>query len=125
MFGDTLTVTLDGAGGTARVCNKINQDQYSAEYLNRISTDEIRVKIRHSKESAKPSTGELYPVERHNVLITQTVFATPSATEKFREISFTIRNRPDDAVLDVTNLGEAMCYFLTDTNLDKLYTWEV
>lgn len=122
MLGDTITVTLDGSGGTARVCNKINQDAYSAEYLNRISTDEIRVKVRHQKESAK--NGELYPIERHNVLISQTVFATPTATEKFREISFTVRNRPDDAVLDVTNLGEAMTYYLTDTILDKLYIWE-
>lgn len=122
MFGDTLTVTLDGAGGTARVCNKINQDSYSAEYINRSSVDELRVKIRHQKESAK--NGELYPVERHNVLLNQTVFATPTASEKFREVSFTIRNRPDDTLVDITNLGEALAYFLTDANLDKLFTWE-
>jgi len=122
MLGDTLTVTLDGSGGTARVCNKINQDAYSAEYVNRVSTDEIRVKVRHQKESAKK--GELYPIERHNVTITQMVFATPTTTEKYREISFTIRNRPDDTLVDVTNLGEAMSYYLTDTILDKLYAWE-
>lgn len=122
MFGDTITVTLDGAGGTARVCNKINQDAYSAEYINRNTTDEIRVKIEHSKENAK--AGELYPIERHRVMFSQKVFATPTATEKYREVYIIVRNRPDDAVLDVTNLGEALTYWLTDTNLDKLYTWE-
>jgi len=122
MFGDTITITLDGSGGTPRVCSKINQDGYSAEYLNRISTDEIRVKIRHSKES--PKNGETYQVERHNVLVTQVVFPTLTSPERFREVSFTQRNRPDDAVLDITNLGEGITFFLTDTNLDKLYLWE-
>jgi hypothetical protein len=122
MLGDTITITLDGAGGTARVCSKINQDSYSAEYLNRLSTDEIRVKVRHQKESLK--AGDTYPLERHNVLISQIVFATLTTPERYREISFTIRNRPDDAVLGVTDLGESMTYYLTDTILDKLYLWE-
>lgn len=122
MLGDTLTVTLDGSGGTARICSKINQDSYSAEYLNRISTDEIRVKVRHQKESRK--NGETYPLERHNVTISQTVFETVSASEQYREISFTMRNRPNDTDTDVVNLGEAMTYYLTDTILGKLFIWE-
>lgn len=122
MLGDTLTITLGGSGGAARVCSKINQDAFSAEYLNRLTTDEIRVKVRHTKESAK--SGELYPLERHNVLVTQRVFATPTTTEKFREVSFTIRARPDDLVADVTNVGKAQAFYLTGTILDKLYAWE-
>lgn len=123
MFGDTITVTLDGSGGTARVCSKINQDVYSSEYLNRTATDEIRVQIRHSTESLKP--GQLYPLERHNVTFTQTVFATVSAPEFVRQVSTTIRNTKNDALVDVTNLGEAMSFWLTDTNYDKLNIWEV
>lgn len=122
MFGDTLTITLDGSGGTARTCNKINQDSYSAEYISRTSLDEIRVKIRHQKESMK--AGQTYALERHNVLVTQTVFATPTTSEKFREVSFTLRNRPDDTLVDITNLGEGLVFFLTDANLDKLFAWE-
>jgi hypothetical protein len=123
MFGDTLTVTLDGSGGTARVCSKINQDAYSSEYLNRISTDEIRVKIRHSKEALK--AGEIYPMERHNVEFTQTVFATSTVPEFVRQIYVIIRNKPNDTLVDVTNLCEALPFWLTDTNLDKLNIWEV
>lgn len=123
MFGDTLTVTLDGSGGTARVCSKINQDAYSSEYLNRLSTDEIRVRIRHSKEALKP--GEDYPMERHNVEFTQTVFATPTTPEFVRQIYVVIRNKPNDTLTDVTNLCEALPFWLTDANLDKLNIWEV
>lgn len=123
MLGDTITITLGGSGGTARVCSKINQDSFSSEYLNRTSTDEIRVKIRHSKESAKQ--GELYVIERHNVLLTQTVFATVSTDEKFREVSFTIRDRANDSMASITDVGEAATFFLSSSNLDKLFGWEV
>lgn len=125
MLGSTLTVTLDGSGGTARVCNLINQDAYSSEYLNRSATDEVRVKVRHQQESAKP--GELYRMERHNILFTQVVFATPTATEKFREVSFTIRNRADDTAADVVNLAEAMSFWTVKANAnnEKLIAWEV
>lgn len=123
MFGDTITMTLDGSGGTARVCSKINQDAYSSEYLNRNSTDEIRVKIRHSVESLKP--GQLYPIERHNVEVTQTVFATVSTPEFIRQAYVVFRNTKNDALVDVTNLNEALVFWLTDTVLDKLNIWEV
>lgn len=116
-------MTLDGSGGTARVCSKINQDAYSSEYLNRISTDEIRVKIRHSVEALKP--GQLYPIERHNVEVTQTVFATLTAPEFVRQAYIVLRNSKNDSLTDVTNLNEALTFWLTDVVLDKLNIWEV
>lgn len=33
MLGNTLTVTLDGSGGTAKTLQLINQDGYSSEYF--------------------------------------------------------------------------------------------
>lgn len=122
MLGDTFTVTLDGSGGTARVCSKINQDSYGAEYLNRTSTDEIRVRVRHSKEAIK--AGEAYPFERHNVEFTQTVFAVGDVPEKVRQIYFVIRCKPDDTLVDITNLCEALMFWATDANLDKVVSWE-
>lgn len=122
MLGDTLTITLGGSGGTARVCSKINQDSYSAEYLNKTATDQIVVKVRHQKESLK--AGESYAKERHNITVTQTVFATASAEEIFREVSFTIRSRSNDTTASVTDVGEAVAYWLTSSNLDKLNQWE-
>lgn len=123
MLGDTLTVTLGGSGGTARVCSKILEGNNSSEYLHRNSTDEVRVRVRHTKES--PKDGELYPIERHNVEFTQTVFATPTTTEKFRQCYLVIRNRADDTAASVTDLGEAIAFWLSTANLDKLIVWEV
>nr|UJQ85745.1 MAG: putative coat protein [Leviviridae sp.] len=124
MLGNTLTFTLSGSGGTAIVCSLINQDGNSSEYLYRDSTSETRVKIRHSKESAK--VGELYPIERHNILASRIVFATPTTTEKFREVSFTIRHRPDDATASVADMGEGMGFLTNDNALMlKLIAWEV
>nr|UJQ85144.1 MAG: putative coat protein [Leviviridae sp.] len=122
MLGDTITITLGGSGGTARVCNKINQDNYSAEYLNRNSTDEIRVKVRHSKESNLLNG---LPVERHNMEITQTVFPAvvgdPSVT---RQWYFVARCNPDDTVADQVDVGEALAFFMDATNLPKIVGWE-
>lgn len=39
MLGDTLTVTLDGSGGTAVVTSKINEAGYATEYLKKRTSD--------------------------------------------------------------------------------------
>lgn len=122
MLGDTITFTVGGSGGTARTLSKINQDNFSAEYLYRSSTEEIRVQVRHSKESLK--TGYTYPIERHNIVVTQTVFATVTELEKYRSDSFTIRARANDDPALVTDVGEGLTYFLTSANLVKLLNWE-
>lgn len=97
MFGDTATVVINAANV---VLKKINQDGYSSEYVFRDSVNEFRMKIRHSKESLKP--GDTYPIERHNVLISQVIFATATTKEIFRESSCTFRCRPNDTPLDVS-----------------------
>lgn len=122
MLGDTITFMVGGSGGTARTLSKINQDNFSAEYLYRSSTEEIRVQIRHSKESLK--AGYTYPIERHNIVVTQTVFATATELEKYRSNSFTIRARANDDPALVTDVGEGLTNFLTSANLVKLSNWE-
>lgn len=122
MLGDTFTVTLGGSGGTARVCNKINQDNYSAEYLNRNATDEVRVKVRHTTENPGSDGRKL---DRHNVEITQTVYAVPDTSPEYRRVvSYTVRNFPDDTAADVVDVGEAMSYIMDDTLLTGLNGWE-
>jgi len=122
MLGDTLTVTLDGSGGTAVVTSKINQDGYSAEYLKKDTLYQTRVLVRHSHDTTKAGALKF---DRHNVLFEQTVYPTTAAPLGFvRQISLTIRCQPDDTIADVTNLGEALTYWATDTVLDKLFGWE-
>lgn len=93
MFGDTVTVTYSGE---SVILKKINQDGYSSEYLSRSATNELRMKIRHSKESLKP--GQSSPIERHNVLLSNTVFSTdPMAASTYADVSFTIRCAPGES----------------------------
>jgi hypothetical protein len=122
MLGDTLTVTYDGSGGTAVVCSKINQDNYSAEYLKKDTLYETRVRVRHSKESVKAGAEQF---DRHNVEFTQYVYPTEAIPlGRTRQVYMVIRNNPDDAVASVTDLGEALAFWLSDANLDKLFGWE-
>lgn len=122
MLGDTLTVTLDGSGGTAVVCSKINQDAYSSEYLKKRTSDEVRVKVRHIKETVKAGAT---PVDRHILTFTQFVYPTEAKPLGVtREATLTIRNDPSDTEADVTDLGEALTFWATDANLTKLFGWE-
>lgn len=118
MLGETLTVTLGGSGGTARVCSRINQDGYSSEYLHRNSTDEIRVRVRHSDEKAPAGQ---WPMERHNVEFTQTVFSgDPTVPDIVRQVYVILRNTKSDDAAAVSNLGEALSFYLTEDIFGKL-----
>lgn len=123
MLGDTFTVTLDGSGGTAVVCSKINQDNFSAEYFKKDSGNlyDIRVRVRHSKESP---TKEGIVFDRHNVEITQTVYATATLPQYVRQAYAVIRNQAADDLVGITNVVEALSFWLTDANSDKLIGWE-
>jgi hypothetical protein len=122
MLGDTLTVTLDGSGGTAVVTSKINQDSYAAEYLNKGATYEIRVRVRHSKETPK-ADGIAY--DRHNVEFTQYVYPTALLPHgRTRQAYVVFRNEPDDDLAACTDLGEALTFWLTDANILKIFGWE-
>lgn len=123
MLGDSIVVTLGGSGGTARTLTKINQDNFSAEYLGREASglDEIRLRVRHTKETAKNGATAL---DRHNFVLTQTVFATPTAPEITREFYFVMRALPSDAAASVVDLAEAVTYWATAANLGKILGWE-
>jgi hypothetical protein len=122
MLGDTLTVTLDGSGGTAVVASKINQDSYSAEYLKKRTDDEVRVRIKHSKDTVKAGSQAF---DRHNVTFEQFVYPTEEKPlGVLRQIQLIIRNDPSDDEVALTDLGEALTYWAADTNLTKLFGWE-
>lgn len=121
MLGDTITVTLGGSGGTARVCNKINQDNFGATYLNRVSTDEIEVRVRHLKETPKNGAE---PIERHTFNVNQVVFATDTTPEFTRSAYLTLRSSRNDDADEAVNVGEALAYLLDATLLGKLFGWE-
>lgn len=116
MLGNTITVTLGGSGGTAKVLNRIADDGYGAEYFLRESTQEFRMKITHSSSGTR---------ERHFVELKQTVYAASAdEADTVRTVSGVILAKASDTVADVTDLQEALSYFLDGTNTPKLIGWE-
>lgn len=124
MLGDTLTITLDGSGGTAKVLPKINQDAYSAEYFLKDTLVDYRAKVRHSRDNVKAGT---QPFDRHTV--TFSAYVRPTTTlplGSLSEVIFTIRNDPNGVAADQIDVSEAMSFYMVKAGsiAAKLLGWE-
>lgn len=124
MLGTTLTVTLNGSGGTAKVLPLINQDGYSSEYFLDDTTVTYRAKVRHSRDTVKVGT-QAY--DRHTVTFTRFVKPTeaiPLGSQS--ETSFTIRSDPNGVSADIVDLSEAMSFYMVNAGgiAAKLLGWE-
>lgn len=118
MYGDTITITHNAV---ARILVKINQDNYSSEYLLRNATDEFLLKFKHSIESAKSG---VVPFERHLVEYAHTTFATATELEKKEISSILVRCRRGGDPALALQTAKALVAFGTDPNLTKLIAWE-
>jgi hypothetical protein len=118
-FGSTATITINSV---AKVLNRINQDNYGSEYYLRSSTDEYRMKVRHTKEAPQ---GDGRKFDRHNVEISHKVYATSSTPEIVRITSTTLRVFETD---DITAAGYlvagAIDYLDSATVQGDLLTWQ-
>lgn len=125
MLGSTLTVTMDGSGGTAKVLPLINQDGYGAEYFLDEGLVTYRAKVRHSKDSVKAGT---QPFERHSVTFSRFVKPTTAIPlGSLCEITHTIRNDPALGVpADIIDVSEAMSFYMVKAGgiAAKLLGWE-
>jgi len=124
MLGSTLTVTLDGSGGTAKVLPLINQDGFSAEYYLDDTTVWYRAKVRHSKDTVKAGT---QPFDRHTVTFQRFLKpATAYPLGRLTEVIFTIRTDPNETAADVIDLSEAMSFYMVKAGgiAAKLLGWE-
>lgn len=124
MLGSTLTVTLDGSGGTAKVLPLINQDGYGAEYFLDDTTVTYRAKVRHSRDNVKAGTQAF---DRHTVTFTR--FTKPTEALPLgsqSEVSFTIRNDPNGVQSEIIDLAEAMSFYTVKAGgiNAKLLGWE-
>lgn len=124
MLGSTLTITLDGSGGTAKVLPLINQDGYSAEYYLDDGAVTYRAKVRHGRDNVKAGT-QAY--DRHTVTFTR--FEKPGDTYpsgSTSEVSLTIRNDPNGASADIIDVSEAMSFYMVKAGgiAAKLLGWE-
>lgn len=124
MLGTSLTVTLDGSGGTAKVLPLINQDGYSTEYYLDEGLVTYRAKVRHSRDNVKSGTQKF---DRHSVTFSR--FVKPTAAiplGSLTEVTFTIRNDPDGTLADIIDLAEAMSFYTVKAGgiNAKLLGWE-
>jgi hypothetical protein len=124
MLGSTLTVTLDGSGGTAKTLPLINQDGYSSEYFLDEATVQWRAKVRHSKDSVKAGS---QPFDRHTVTFQRFTKPTEIAPlGRTTEIIMTIRTDPNETQSDVIDVSEAMSFYMVKAGgiAAKLLGWE-
>lgn len=124
MLGSTLTITLDGSGGTAKSLPLINQDGYSSEYFLDEATVWWRAKVRHSRDNVKAGTQDF---DRHTVTFQR--FLKPTTTYPLgllTEVIYTIRTSPSEASSDVIDLSEAMSFYMVKAGgiAAKLLGWE-
>ena len=123
MLGTSLTLTLDGSGGTAKVLPLINQDGYSSEYYLDDTTVTYRAKVRHSRDNVKAGS-QAY--DRHTVTFTRYLKPTTTASGSQSEVTFTIRNDPNGAASDIIDVAEAMSFYMVKAGgiATKLLGWE-
>lgn len=124
MLGTTLTITLDGSGGTAKILPLVNQDGYSSEYYLDEGLVTYRAKVRHSRDTVKAGT---QPFDRHTVTFTKFVKpVAPATLGSQSEISFTLRTDPNGTQADQIDLSEAMSFYMVKAGgiAAKLLGWE-
>lgn len=123
-LGSTLTITLDGSGGTAKVLPLINQDGYSSEYYLDEGLVTYRAKVKHSRDNVKAGSQNF---DRHTVTFSRYVKpVAPATVGSLSEIIFTIRNDPNGILADQVDLSEAMSFYMVKAGgiATKLLGWE-
>jgi hypothetical protein len=124
MLGTSLTITLDGSGGTAKVLPLINQDGYSSEYYLDDSTVTYRAKVRHSKDNVKAGSQAF---DRHTVTFSRYVKPTEAIPlGSLSEVTYIVRNDPNGAAADIIDVSEAMSFYMVKAGgiAAKLLGWE-
>lgn len=110
-LGSSLTITLDGSGGTAKVLPLINGPANGvAEYFLDDTTVTYRATVRHSEDTVKAGT---QPYSRHSVTFerfTKPTEALPLGSRS--QITFTIRNDTNGVQTEIVDLSEAMSFYM-------------
>nr|QDH91212.1 MAG: hypothetical protein H2Bulk341670_000002 [Leviviridae sp.] len=86
MFANTLTLTINAV---AKVLTRVNQDNFGSFYKFADGVEAITMQIRHTTDTVKGGVS----INRHNVYVERTVFATPTTTEKYWSMTATLRDR--------------------------------
>lgn len=119
MFADPSVVTINAV---AKNLVRINQDQYSSEYMLRSSTNEYRLSIRNTSYLDK-KRGVM--IDRHNFELKETVFpVAPATLSVVRKTYVVIENQQGDTLTDPTKHAVGLLAFLTEANITKAMNFE-
>lgn len=122
MFADPAVVTVNAV---AKNLVRINQDQYSSEYLLRSATDEFRLRIRNTTYADKRRGVD---IDRHNCELIHTVFpVAPATLSTIRKVYTVVENQKGDTLTDPTNVAAGLFAFLTastNANITKMMNFE-
>lgn len=118
MLGNTLV--LPQAGGDITLV-KINQDQYSSEYLFRNAASQYRARIRHTKTAAK---ADKPAYDRHNFEVVQTIFAAGEVAEYERKFYFVLEHLPQDTSVALADAVADLAILTANAFLVSLIGWE-
>ncbi|UJQ85604.1 MAG: putative coat protein [Suhnsivirus montiscola] len=122
MIDNTLTVEV---GIDSFELIKINEGNYSSEFLVKGPLSSLRMKIRHSKEKPSPD-GIAY--DRHNVELTQFTYPTeidPKGTTA--QAYMVVRANPNNDGFDAKQVARALSAFLANETpdvLSQVINWE-
>jgi hypothetical protein len=99
MFANTLTLTIDGV---AKTLTRINQDNFGSSYKFKDGTEQINLQFRNSTEKSGSVS-----IDRHNMFVERTIYATPTAQEQYYTASATLRVKStnDPVLLDKLTAG--------------------
>lgn len=124
-LGSTLTITLDGSGGTAKVLPLVNgPENYASEYFLDEATEWYRAKVRHLKETVKAGAQAM---DRHTVVFQR--FTKPTEAlplGQLTEVQFIVRNDPNASMTGVVDVADAMSFYMVKAGgiATKLTGWE-
>lgn len=119
MFAEPLVVTINSV---AKNLIRVNQDQYSSEYLLRGTLDEFRAKIRHSTYTHSVTKKMMH---RHNVELTQTVYpVSPAVVPTIRKAYIVLENEYNDSPTESLNFDNGFVGLISSGNVTKLLNWE-
>lgn len=117
-IANPLVITYNAV---AKSLPRINMDNYGSEYLLQEATQEFRIKIRHSKESAAKDGTQF---DRHNVELTHTVYATLTDPARVTQEYAVIRNVLTESATELGYLNGAFCGLMTATFVSDLRGWQ-
>lgn len=120
-FADTITITVNAV---AKVLTRVNSgDAYASEYRLRGTTDEYKLRMKHSTYADKARPG--VTVNRHSAELTQTVYpVSPSTIPVIRKSYCVLEEAQSDDATAALNFDNGFIGFMSSANITKLLNWE-